>query len=162
VRLSLAFSLSITTDKSRFMQLGNSEITYFIQQVGMSAASFGVATEDVTAVGTALTNAFGFRCEPPMTIIPAQGAQLQSICVDSTCPLSPGAVCASYNGTIAKPGNATSPSGTSTATATGTGSKTTGGTSTGTSPAATVSKAAGATVTLSFAAIAGGLAAMLL
>jgi len=145
----------------KFMQLGYGEITYFIQQVGLSAASFGVATEDVTAVGTALTNAFGFRCEPPTTIVPAQGPQLQSICADQSCPVSPGAVCASYNNTIPEPGNATSSTSGGTPTSTGTGSKTSG-TSTGTSPPATVSKAAGATVAVSFAALAGGLAAMLL
>ncbi|PMD49498.1 uncharacterized protein K444DRAFT_649059 [Hyaloscypha bicolor E] len=147
----------------KFMQLSYAEVTYFIEQVGMSAASFGVATEDVMLVGTALMNAFGYRCEPPMTIVPAQGPQLQSICDDETCPLSPNATCASYNGTIPKPGNATIPGSNSTATSTGSGSKTTGGsTATGSAPVATVSTAAGATVAFSFAAVVGGLAAMFL
>lgn len=149
---------SIVTDKSRFMHLGYGEVTYFIEQVGMSAASFGVASEDVMLVGTALMNAFGYRCEPPMTIVPAQGPQLQSICTDSSCPLSPNSTCASYNSSISEPGNATS----GTATASASGSKTSAtGTATSSSPA-TVSKAAGATVSLSFAAVAGGLAALFL
>jgi hypothetical protein len=160
---SFPYLLPAMADKIRFMQLSYAEVTYFIEQVGMSAASFGVATEDVMLVGTALMNAFGYRCEPPMTIVPAQGPQLQSICDDETCPLSPNATCASYNGTIPKPGNATIPGSNSTATSTGSGSKTTGGsTATGSAPVATVSTAAGATVAFSFAAVAGGLAAMFL
>ncbi len=62
-------------DNPRFMDLSYAEVSYFIQQVGLSAASFGVATADVTAVGTALEGAFGYRCEPPLTIIPAQGGK---------------------------------------------------------------------------------------
>lgn len=146
----------------KFMQLGFGEVSYFIEQVGMSAASFGVATEDVTAVGTALMNAFGYRCEPPITIIKAQGAQLQSICDDDTCPLSPNATCASYNNTIPAPANATTGTSSSNSTTTGSGSQTSAAaTSTGSSPA-TVSKAAGAAITFSFAAVAGGLAALFL
>ncbi|KAE9374029.1 hypothetical protein N431DRAFT_404510 [Stipitochalara longipes BDJ] len=145
----------------KFMQLGYAQVSYFVEQVGLSAASFGVATEDVMIVGTALMNAFGYKCEPPITIVPAQGAQLQSICDDDTCPLSPNATCAAYNSSIPAPSNATS-IGSGTATSTGTGSKTSAtGTSTGTSPA-TVSKAAGAVAGLSFAAVAGGLAALFL
>jgi len=151
-----------TTDKTRFMQLGYAQVTYFIEQVGMSAASFGVATEDVMVVGTALMNAFGYKCEPPMTIVPAQGAQLQSICDDDTCPLAVNATCAAYNSSIPAPSNATSiGSGSSTATATGSKTSATG-TGTSSSPVATVSKAAGAVAGMSFAAVAGGLAAMFL
>jgi hypothetical protein len=134
------------------MDLSYAEVSYFISQVAASAASFGVAASDLTDVGEALMGAFGYRCEPPITIIPAQGAQLQSICIDSTCPLSPNATCVSYNATM-EPSNSTSASST-----TSTGSSST---ATGSSPA-TVSKAAGATVAVSFAAAAGGLFAMFL
>jgi len=140
----------------KFMDLGYAEVSYFVEQVGMSAASFGVTSEDVMTVGEALMGAFGYRCEPAITIVKAQGAQLQSICVDSTCPLSPNSTCSLYNSTIGEPGNATS--GTATGTATGTGSTST---STSSSPA-TASKAAGTTLTFSFAAVAGGLAALFL
>jgi hypothetical protein len=36
------------------MGLGYAEVSYFIEQVGMSAASFGVTSEDVMTVGEAL------------------------------------------------------------------------------------------------------------
>ncbi|KAI9811864.1 MAG: hypothetical protein M1827_005215 [Pycnora praestabilis] len=80
----------------KFMDLNPYQVGYFIEQVGMAAASFGVTTADVTAVGMALTKLFDYRCAPPTTVVPAQGAQLQSICIDSTCPLSPNATCAAY------------------------------------------------------------------
>jgi hypothetical protein len=140
------------------MDLGYAEVSYFIEQVGMSAASFGVTSEDVMTVGEALMGAFGYRCEPALTIVKTQGAQLQSICVDSTCPLSPNSTCAMYNSTIGEPGNATM--GTSTATASG--SKTSSTSTSTTSNPAIVSKAAGVTITFSFAAVAGGLAAIFL
>jgi hypothetical protein len=91
----------------KFMDLNVYQLTYFIQQVGLSALSFGVTTADATAVGMALTNAFSLRCAPAMTIIPAQGPQLQAICIDGDCPLSPNATCASYAPVIA-PVNVTS------------------------------------------------------
>lgn len=73
----------------KFMDLNKYEVGYFIQQVGMAAASFGVAEDDVKAVGTALNTLFGYRCAPPATAIKAQGPQLQSICIDGSCPVSP-------------------------------------------------------------------------
>ncbi len=78
------------------MALDQYQVGYFIQQVGLSAASFGVATEDVTAVGMALTKLFDYKCAPPTTVVPVQGAQLQAICIADTCPLSPNATCSSY------------------------------------------------------------------
>ncbi|KAI6780272.1 uncharacterized protein J7T54_003051 [Emericellopsis cladophorae] len=83
----------------KFMNLNLAENTYFIQQVGMAAASFGVAEEDVTTVGTALNSLFNVRCAPPATAVKAQGPQLQSICIDEeTCPLAEDANCALYSG----------------------------------------------------------------
>lgn len=70
--------------------------SYFIEQVGLAAASFGVATADVEVVGTALMSLFGYRCAPPVTVIPAQGPQLDSICVAENCPIAPNATCSSY------------------------------------------------------------------
>jgi hypothetical protein len=144
----------------KYMQLGYAQVSYFVEQVGLSAASFGVATEDVMTVGTDLMNFFGYKCEAPITIVPAQGAQLQSICDDDTCPLAPNSTCAAYNNTIPAPSNATSIGSGSSATGTATMGGATG-TSTS-SPAATVSKAAGAVAGMSFAAVAGGIAAMFL
>jgi hypothetical protein len=81
------------------MGLDSFEIGYFITQVGLSAASFGVAPADVTAVGMELEKVFGYKCAPPAAVIPAQGPQLQSICQNDTCPMAPmsnKSVCADY------------------------------------------------------------------
>lgn len=82
------------------MDLSAEEVGYFITQVGLSAASFGVATEDVTAVGMALNKIFGYKCSPPTTVVPSQGAQLQSICTGDDCPLAPNATCAAYQAAV--------------------------------------------------------------
>src|ERR1700761_1812448 len=77
----------------KFMDLNPLELGYFITQVGLSAASFGVATSDVTAVGMALNNLCGYRCSPPTAIIPGDAAEQQSICQDTSCPIAPNATC---------------------------------------------------------------------
>lgn len=82
------------------MDLDEHEVGYFITQVGLAAASFGVTTEDATAVGMTLSKIFGVRCAPATPVIPSQGPQLQSICVANTCPLSPGDTCAAYQPTF--------------------------------------------------------------
>lgn len=68
----------------KFMDLNHYEVSYFIQQVGLAASSFGVSKDDVTAVGTALDKLFNYKCLPPATAIKEQGPQLQSICVEET------------------------------------------------------------------------------
>ncbi|KAJ8068453.1 hypothetical protein OCU04_004008 [Sclerotinia nivalis] len=87
----------------KFMNLSDAEVNYFIEQIALSASSFGVSASDLMIIGYALRQSFGYRCLPPATIIPSQGAQLQSICTDSTCPLAPNNTCASYDPTITKP-----------------------------------------------------------
>ncbi|CAI6228106.1 unnamed protein product [Periconia digitata] len=88
-----------------FMALDPSEVGYFITQVGLSAASFGVAQEDVTAVGEALNKLFGYKCSPPAVVIPEKGETLNSICQNEKCPLDAMAKCEAYpnNGTVAEP-----------------------------------------------------------
>lgn len=90
----------------KFMDLDPNEMGYFITQVGMAAASFGVADADVKAVGDALTKLFNYRCSPPATAVKAQGPQLQSICTNEECPLSPEAVCGKYDGPAMEPSSA--------------------------------------------------------
>lgn len=68
----------------KFMDLDHHEVSYFIQQVGLAASSFGVSKDDVTAVGGALDKLFNYKCLPPATAIKAQGPQLQSICAEET------------------------------------------------------------------------------
>lgn len=72
----------------KFMALSNAEVQYFITQVGLSAASFGVSKEDVATVGMALQDAFGFRCLPKASIPMGAKPELQSICIEKDCPLS--------------------------------------------------------------------------
>ncbi|KAK0262483.1 hypothetical protein LTS09_003194 [Friedmanniomyces endolithicus] len=95
----------------QYMALDPYEIGYFITQVGLSAASFGVAQSDITDVTSALFSLFSYKCEPPVTVVPAQGPVLDSICVDVTCPAAPNAMCGLYdnmNGTSPSPATASS------------------------------------------------------
>jgi hypothetical protein len=107
----------------KFMDLNPIQLGYFITQVGLSAASFGVATEDVTAVGTALQKHFGYRCAPPETIVPQAPAEIQAICQDMSCPLAANPTCAAYGaGSGVKPMNLSTsgmPTATSSMSATG-------------------------------------------
>jgi len=166
----------------KFMDLSDAEVEYFILQVVLSAQSFGVTAADLTLIGSTLHATFGYRCSPPATVIPAQGLQLQSICTDNTCPISPNSTCSLYDQTVMKPAranttssgsgsgsgsgsNATSSSGSGSGSSSnktsgsGSGSTTTTG-STSAPVATTKVTAAGSavTVSLSFAAVAAGLA----
>lgn len=90
------------------MDLDPNEVGYFIQQVGLSAQSFGVAPDDVTAVGKLLTETFDGKCAAAATVISAQGAQLQAICIADDCPMAAQANCSAYGPSPGKPANATS------------------------------------------------------
>jgi hypothetical protein len=92
-----------------FMDLTPAELGYFISQVGLAATSFGVSTEDVTAVAGSLNKLFGYRCSPPAVVIPEMGATLNSICQAEECPLDAMATCAAYpsSGTVSEPATAT-------------------------------------------------------
>jgi len=76
------------------MVLDPYQLGYFITQVGLSAASFGVAESDISAVAMVLGSQFAYRCGPKMTAIEAQGPQYQSVCTDETCPLAANSTCA--------------------------------------------------------------------
>jgi hypothetical protein len=80
----------------RFMDLNTAQLGYFITQVGLSAASFGVATADVTAVGMALGNAFGKRCSAAVAIPATAAPATQAICQAASCPIADNATCAAY------------------------------------------------------------------
>lgn len=96
-------------DVHKFMNLNPAEMGYFITQVGLAAASFGVTQEDATAVGTALNTLFNYRCSPPTVVIPAQGAQLQAICIDSSCPVATAnPTCAAYPASAVEPSSVAS------------------------------------------------------
>jgi hypothetical protein len=89
----------------RFMDLDPSEFGYFVQQVGLAATSFGVTTDDVSAVAMALQKLFGYKCSPKATVIPEMGPTLNSICQNEKCPLDPNAQCSAYpnNGMVMEP-----------------------------------------------------------
>ncbi|KAK1546635.1 hypothetical protein CPAR01_00602 [Colletotrichum paranaense] len=140
----------------KFMDLDQNELGYFITQVAMAAASFGVAQDDLKAVGMALNQLFGMRCSPPTTAIPEQGPQLQAICIQDSCPISTNSTCASYQPAMA-PKNATATGGMN-ATMTST---MTGATMTSTMTPSTVPTAGAAVQGVSLALIAGLLACLI-
>lgn len=76
------------------MDLDPAEVGYFISQVGLAAASFGVSSADVQTVGGALMAYFDYACLPPMAI--TDGPQLQSICINPKCPKAANAQCNLY------------------------------------------------------------------
>lgn len=82
------------------MALDNAELAYFIQQVALAAQSFGVAASDIEIVGNALSSTFGMRCAMPVTVIKAQGPQLQAICIESDCVLAKNASCGLYEAVV--------------------------------------------------------------
>ncbi|KAK5077680.1 hypothetical protein LTR70_009501 [Exophiala xenobiotica] len=79
----------------KFMALDSAEVGYFISQVGAAATCFGVSSSDVSSVAGVLMQYFGYRCSPPLAI--TDGAQLQSICEDCSCPYDPNAQCGLYD-----------------------------------------------------------------
>ena len=133
-------------DVHKFMDLNPFQLGYFIQQVALAGASFGVAQADLEAVGTALQHLFGLRCSPPVEVVKSQGDQLQAICVNQSCPLSPDAVCNKYEGPAASGSPTTSMSPSSTKAA----------------PSATVSTGGAAAASVGGVAAALGFAALLL
>lgn len=154
----------------KFMGLGKPEMDYFITQVGLAAASFGVTKDDITTVANALNTTFNVACSPAVEIVKSAGPQLQAICIDqASCMKAKAPVCDKY-ASVVQPQNATgtmAPSGSQTmmpsGTMTGTMSMTSG--ATGTQSGATTSPTkTGAAVAngVNFAAAAAGLAAFLL
>jgi hypothetical protein len=134
----------------QFMDLDAYQMGYFITQVGLAAASFGVTTPDVTAVGMALQNAFDYRCAAPAAIVPGSQPEIQAICVNPACPLAMNPQCSAYqnvsvpmyaNGSMFQPEPSMSPSasmsmsGSGSPAATGSMSMGGGSTTTGSTPA---------------------------
>ncbi|KAH7409685.1 hypothetical protein BKA64DRAFT_732296 [Cadophora sp. MPI-SDFR-AT-0126] len=138
----------------KFMNLDPNEVGYFITQVADAAASFGVSAEDLAPVGMALNSLFGYRCSPPTTVIPAQGAQLQSICAAEECPIAPNSTCDGVT-----PGVEPAKAGEGNATATATSSAS--GTSSTSTSTPVVVNGAGA-LGMSMFAVFGGLIALCL
>lgn len=84
-------------DVHKFMNLNYIENTWFIQNVGLSAMSFGVSMDDVQAVAKTLGGAFNVKCAPTSGPLESLlGPELQSICIAADCPLAPNATCDAY------------------------------------------------------------------
>ena len=141
----------------KFMALDEFQVGYFITQVGLSAASFGVTTEDVTAVGMSLNQVFNYKCAPPTPVVPSQGPQLQAICIADTSPLAANDTCSAYKAVV-EPKNATESGSSSSSSSSGTGSPSASATAGGASPRP--SGAASQMQAGSVAAIAGALFAL--
>lgn len=90
------------------MDLDAAEVGYFVQQVGLAAASFGVSNTDVATVGGALMSLFGYRCSPATAVV-SNDPYLQSICIAKTCPLDPKAMCNLYAPYYHEPENVCNP-----------------------------------------------------
>ncbi|KAK3643695.1 hypothetical protein LTR56_009998 [Elasticomyces elasticus] len=138
----------------KFMALDPYDFGYFVEQVALSAASFGVAQADLEYVGTALNGLFGHRCSGMDTFMPGATPALETICItvsnlqiesmgtqalmaqQDDCPQAANASCSSYE-KVVEPKHA---NGSAVASGThhpsGTGA-----------PAATSSKASGADLT---------------
>jgi len=120
----------------KFMALEPEEITWFIMNVGLAATSFGVTTEDATAVGTTLNTVFNAACEPAMALLPNTDPVLNSMCLGEDCPLAMNSNCTAYDTTNS---NGTQPE-PSTVTATATSTATTTSTTTASPGAAVANK----------------------
>jgi hypothetical protein len=88
-------------DVHKFMDLNPDQLGFFINQVGLSAASFGVTMDDVTTVGMALNSLFGFKCSPPAIVVPNEQAETQAICQADACPLADNSNCSAYAKAVA-------------------------------------------------------------
>jgi len=65
----------------KYMGLDAYQVSYFINQVGLAAASFGVTQEDINYVAGALQALFGHKCSTALSIVPGTGKDSQAICI---------------------------------------------------------------------------------
>ena len=73
----------------KYMALSQAEVGYFISQVGLAAASFGVTEDDVKEIEGGLMGRFGYKCSPEKKAGDGDGLGvmkgLQSICTEVCC-----------------------------------------------------------------------------
>lgn len=79
------------------MNLDETEVNYFIQEVAYAAVSFGVSMEDIAPVGTLLGSVFNNKCGPAQAVPMSAPAASQSICLDPSCPLAANSTCNTDN-----------------------------------------------------------------
>ncbi|KID93313.1 hypothetical protein MAJ_10722, partial [Metarhizium majus ARSEF 297] len=76
----------------RFMDLNQTEVGYFIEQLIAASKYYGFSDADATTLSTFMNARYNIRCAPP-----ANG-ELYSICLAKECPLAaPDANCDAYN-----------------------------------------------------------------
>ncbi|KAF5125184.1 hypothetical protein E5D57_009870 [Metarhizium anisopliae] len=76
----------------RFMDLNQTEVGYFIEQLIAASKYYGFSDTDATTLSTFMNARYNIRCAPP-----ANG-ELYSICLSNECPLAaPDANCDVYN-----------------------------------------------------------------
>ena len=81
----------------KYMNLNYTDLGHFIDQLSKSALHFGFSSQDSQTLYTQMNSLYNVRCAPAITLNPAQGPQLLSLCQASTCPLAqPVPDCAAY------------------------------------------------------------------
>ena len=86
----------------KFMNINKTQNDYFIQQVGLAAASYGVSEEDVGVVASVLDGLFNARCTPPLSEDSGVPSFLvdtnPSICQAPDCPIANETFCPAADG----------------------------------------------------------------
>ncbi|KAJ2996479.1 hypothetical protein HDV02_006451 [Globomyces sp. JEL0801] len=77
----------------KFMKLSKNQIGYFNDQVGQAAISFGVTTEDATAVGASLESLFNVKCSIPTKLTPKSDNAPQGMCGSNDCKKADKGIC---------------------------------------------------------------------
>ncbi|KAL2048776.1 hypothetical protein ABVK25_010958 [Lepraria finkii] len=80
----------------KFMNLNNTDLGHFIDQMTQAAEQYGFSTEDANTINTHLNSIYNVACAPPVTQNPMKGPQLLSLCQASNCPLALDPDCAAY------------------------------------------------------------------
>lgn len=79
------------------MDLNYTCLGHFINQFGESAAHFGFTEQDSQTFVTNFNSQYNVRCAPAITVNPARGPELLSLCQHESCPLAaPSPDCAAY------------------------------------------------------------------
>ncbi|KAH8898086.1 hypothetical protein GQ53DRAFT_711142 [Thozetella sp. PMI_491] len=94
----------------KFMNLEYNQLGYFIKQLAQASMYYGFSMQDADTFSTQLNSRYNVRCAPAVTLNPAQGPQLLSLCQNPTCPLAvPVSDCAAYVNLTAGPPLTSSP-----------------------------------------------------
>jgi hypothetical protein len=81
----------------KYMRLNYTDLGHFIDQLSRSTAHFGFSDQDSQTLSGDLNSQYNVRCAPPITLNPALGPELLSLCQASSCPLAvPNPDCAAY------------------------------------------------------------------